>query len=673
MAYKENGTYTTVCPRDCFGSCSFEVTVEEGKVIKLKGDKINQNSEGALCVKGASYVKRLSHPDRLKQPLLKDKEDGTFKPVSWAQALNLIADKLKKTKDHYGTEAVMYMNSWGHAGVFNNYANYFWSQYGTITSAYGGLCNDAGTLGIKYTYGNLVKHNNNDDLLKAKLIIVWGSNPANTNIHRMRRIKKAVANGSKLIVIDPRVSETMIEGAIRIHPRGGTDGLLAIGVAKALVEKGLCDEKFIKDYVLGYEAYKKHLEEYSIPEILQKTELAASDLEAIVSAIEENPIYALITGTGKSRYSNGGQTERCVCVLPALTGSVGVSGGGFYFTDNQAPKLKWPKLNEEVYESKARVHVGKIGQDLEGLNPKVRFLWIEKANPVTSSPNTNAMRKTIGNVGFTVVVEHFMTDTAKVADLVLPAAMFAEKDDLISVYGDAYIHLLQKLVDPPGECKSESDIFRALGKTMGYDMTKLPVVDRDYINSFLAFNGLDITYEMLTEKPYLMETYNEIAFEDKVFETPSGKIEIYSEQMLKWQQDPLPTFVELAEGQEASPQLYEKYPLHFLSTHPKERINSQFIEMKLSPKHLIPEVEINPEDARRRNIQHGDKVRVFNDHGELIIIAHVTSRMKKGMVNIFEGWDQAHGACANKLIYGRETDIGHGTAYYDCLVEIESL
>ncbi len=673
MSYKVDGVYTTVCPRDCFGSCSFKATVEAGQITKIAGNAINNNSEGALCVKGASYVKRLVHPDRLRYPLLKDKNGKGFNRISWEDALTLIANQLTQVKKHHGTEAVMYMNSWGHAGVFNDYANYFWSQYGKVTSAYGGLCNDAGKMGVKYTYGNVVKHNNNEDLQNAKLIIVWGSNPAHTNIHRMRHIKKAVAKGSQLIVIDPRVSETMIEGAIRIHPRGGTDGLLAIGIAKRLVEKGVCDEAFINEHVLGFEAYKERLEAYTIPYILEKTELTLEALETIVAAIEKNPIYALVTGTGKSRYTNGGQTERCVCVLPALTGSIGVSGGGLYFTDNQIPRFKWPVLADVTVGMEARIHIGKIAQDLHALDPGIKFMWIEKANPVTSSPNTNAMRKALDSVDFTVVVDHFMTDTAKAATLILPAAMFAEKDDLISVYGDSYVHLLQKLVDPLEESKSEPEIFRALGKTMGFDMAQLPIVDETFINNFLKVNGFDTSYEELADAPYLIDGYKNIAFEDMIFDTPSGKIEVYSEQMRQWDQDPLPRYTELMESKATTPDLFRKYPIHFLSTHPKERINSQFIEMKLSQKHDTPEVDMHPVDAMKRNIQTGDRVRVYNDNGEILITAKVGNSVKEGMANVFEGWDEAHGACANKLIYGRVTDIGDGTAYYDCLVEIEKI
>lgn len=379
MTYKPDGAYITVCPRDCFGSCSLEVNVEDDKVIAIKGSPVNDNSAGRLCVKGLSYVKRLRHPDRLRYPLLKDNKTGKFNRLSWDDALVLIGNKLKDHKEKQSTESVMYINSWGHTGVFNDYANYFWNQYGQITTAYGGLCNNAGKLAMKYTYGDIVKHNNNGDLENASLIIVWGSNPANTNIHRMYHIKKAMKKGAQVIVIDPRVSESMVEGTINIHPRPGSDGLLAMGIAKRLIEKDICDKEFIDAYVLGFDDYKKHLDDYSYEYILSKTELEFDDLETIVSAIEKNPIYALVTGTGKSRYSNGGQAERAVCSLPALTGSIGLKGGGCYFTDNQTPKFKWPVLNTLTnYQMTPKIHIGKLGQDLKVLGRLLSFYGLKK-------------------------------------------------------------------------------------------------------------------------------------------------------------------------------------------------------------------------------------------------------------------------------------------------------
>lgn len=671
MAYKVDGTYNTVCPRDCFGVCSLKVTTENGKIVRVSGNDNNKNSDGKLCIKGASYTKRIVHPERLKHPMLLDKHTGKYDRISWNDAVNLISDKLTNFRDEFGSESVMHLSGWGHTGVFNNYSNNFWSQYGTVTAAYGSLCMAAGKTGVKYTYGDTVKHNSNNDIQNAKLVIVWGANPANTNIHRMRNIKKAVKKGARLIVIDPRVSETMIDGALRIHPRGGTDALLAMGVAKLLIENNICDYEFINENVIGFDEYKEKLSKYSLEEISEITDVDIHLIEEIASEIEKNKIYALISGTGKSRYTNGGQTERAVAVLPALTGSIGVSGGGYYFSDSQQPNFKWDSLLKEKYEMNSKIHVGRLAYELSKQTPDIKFMWIEKANPLTSSPDINLLKTAMNNVDFIVVVEHFMTDTANVADLVLPAAMFSEKDDLHCVYGDSYIHLLQKITEPYKECKSEPEIYRLLGEKLGFDLEYLPIVNEECIDKLLEENNINTTYKQLSETPYLLETYRNIAYEDLIFDTPSGKIEIYSAQMKAMNEDALPNYKDIKESRTSK--LYERYPLNLLSAHAAERINSQFTEMELSKKNTVPKIQINKVDAEIRSLADGDLVRIFNDRGELNVICQVGENIRLGTVHIYEGWGERYKASVNKLTKGRKTDIGNGTAFHDCLVEVHKI
>lgn len=671
MAHKKNGEYNSVCPRDCYGVCSLKVTIENNEVKKVMGNKNNKNSDGKLCPKGASYTKRLYHKDRITYPVLKDKTSGLFNRISWNEAYDLLKSKLNLYKDQYGSESIMYLAGWGHTGVFNQYANSFWSQFGSVSSTYGSLCMAGGIAGVKYTYGNTVKHNCNSDLQNSKLIIVWGANPANTNIHRMRNIKIAVKNGAKLIVIDPRHSESMIANSIKIHPRPGTDALLAFAITKIIIERGIYDQNFIDNYTIGFDEYKKSLESYSLDDISKKTNVSKSEIIKIVDEIEKNPIYALISGTGKSRYTNAGQTERAISLLPAMTASIGVSGGGFYFTDGQQPSLKWPFIANDAYKMKKNIHVGKIAYELEKQNPKIKMMWIEKANPLTSSPDINMLKKAFNNIDFIVTIEHFMSDTALYSDLVLPSAMFSEKNDLHCVYGDSYIHLLQKLTSPLGECKSEPEIYRELGKKLDLDMKLLPIVDEDMIDYFLDFNNVDSSYKKLSIEPYLTNKYSNIAFEDLIFETPSGKIEFYSKQMSDLGENPLPSYAEPVESLYSTPERYKKYPLQFFSSHSANRINSQFKEMKISKLEDIAKLQINEFDAKKHNVSDGEMVKVYNDRGEINLICQVTNGISKGSVHIYEGWGEEFKASINKLTLGRKTDFGDGTSFHDSLVNVK--
>ncbi len=650
--YKNDGIYNTVCPRDCFGVCSLKVSVENGLVTKVAGNNINENSEGKICIKGASYTKRLYHPDRLQYPLYRENREDAFRRISWDDVLRILSKKLEDYKP-MGSESVMYLSGWGHAGGFNKYANGFWSQYGSVTTTYGSLCMSAGSMAVKTTYGQPIKHNHNKDLVNSKLIIVWGANPANTNIHRMRYIKEAVKQGAKLIVIDPRVSETMIDGALRVHPKPGTDTLLAFGISKLMIENNIIDEAFIKSYVQGFDAYKAHLDNYTMDYICRETELDLEIIKEIVNEIEENPIYALVSGTGKVRHRYGGQTERAVCSLPALTGSIGKSGGGLYFTDNQHPKLNWP-ITPTTGEMKAKIHVSKLGYELKNQIPDIKMLWVEKANPLASSPDTNAIKEAFKQLEFIVCVEHFMSETAEDSNLVLPAAMFAEKDDLIMVYGDSYIHLLQKLVKPFKEAKSEPEIYRLLGQYMDFDMTYLPEINETFINRVLDCSQLNTDYKSLQEKPFIRSDYEPIAYKDLQFNTPSGKIELMSDGSL-------PTYTSIEKN--------KNYPLLLLSSHAKGRINSQFKEMKLNKERPI--LHINQLDAEIRHIKSGDHVLISNDLGRFKVEVSVGEEIKAGVVHMYEGWGKQ--APINKLIKGDITDIGNGTVFHNNYVEIKRL
>ncbi|MGB3367446.1 MAG: molybdopterin-dependent oxidoreductase [Acidaminobacteraceae bacterium] len=670
MTYKKNGVYNTVCPRDCYGVCSLKVTIEDNQVRKVIGNTNNKNSDGHICLKGASYAKRIYHPDRVTHPMLKDKDTGLFNEVSWELAYQMIKDKLNTYKLKYGSQSIMYLSGWGHTGVFNSYANSFWSQFGIVSSTYGSLCMAGGKAGIKYTYGNDIKHSSNSTLINAKLIIVWGANPANTNIHRMRNIKLAIKNGSKLIVVDPRISESMTSCSLNIHPRPGTDALLATAIAKLIIERNICDYDFIEKNVLGFDEYKKNLDNYTLDDIVEKTNVSLSQISKIVDLIEESPIYALVSGTGKSRYTNAGQTERAICILPALTGSIGKIASGFYFSDGQQANLIWPYIPEQAYDMKSDIHVGMLAYELDKQTPDIKMMWIEKANPVTSSPDVNAFKKAFEKLEFIVTVEHFMSDTALLSDLVLPSAMFSEKDDLHCVYGDSYIHLLQKLTDPVGECKSEPEIYRELGDKLGMNLSYLPIINEDMINKLLDFNHINTSYHQLSKEPYLSTSYTDIAFKDLIFNTPSGKIEFYSEYLLALGESPLPLYKETVESKYDSPELYKKYPLHFLSAHSAYRINSQFKEMKLSKKHDQARVQINPVDSDFRGISSGDKLKIYNDRGEIFVLCEITDAVSPGLIHIYEGWGEEYNASVNKLTKGRKTDIGNGTAFHDCLVEV---
>lgn len=663
----------SVCPKDCFGSCSLEVEVEKGKVVKVRGNRNSPVNQGRICIKGKNYPNMVYGSERLLYPLQRigKRGKGEFKRISWEQALDLIYDKLKNLKEQYGPESVLYYNRFANLGVVKNCAHSFWYQFGGFTSTYGGLCDSAAQEAIILTYGE-VKHNKISDLENSKLIILWGSNPAYTNIHLMHHVNKAVDKGAKLITIDIRENESGAKSHLYLNPRPGTDGCLALGIANQLIESNLIDNDFISQHTFGFTEFKELVKNYPLGKVSDMTGIPLHKIETTIGFIKNAPEYALICGVGVQRYTNGGQTIRAISLLPALTGSIGKKGCGFYFSDRQAPELNWPFSPPKPKRIRNSIPVAKLASELDNqADPPVKAVWIEQANPMTSNPNINLLTRAMNQLDLIVVVDLFLTDTARMADIILPATSMFEYYDLITGYGHSYIQLQQKLIEPPGECKHESEMYRLLGKKFGFNLDYLPENDLSTIEKIIINSNLSTDINELKEKPYLHSSYQEIAFGDLKFNTLTQKIEFFSQRMRdRWGKDPLPAYNEPLENKYTSPNIYIKYPLSLVSSHAHNKMNSQFSDISILKEE--PFIWINPHDAAKREINENDKVKIYNERGSLILKAILTEKVTSGIVYTYFGWwDGVHQANINKLIGDYVSDIGYGTAFQNCLVEIQ--
>ena len=665
----------TVCPKDCFGSCSLEVEVGKGKVIKVRGNRNSPVNQGRICIKGKSYPNMVYSPERLLYPLQRigKRGKGEFKRISWEQALDIIHQKLKNLKEQYGPESVLYYNRFANLGVMKNCAYSFWYQFGGFTSTYGGLCDSAAQEAINLTYGE-VKHNRISDIENARLIILWGSNPAYSNIHLMHHINKAVDKGAKLITIDIRENESGSKSNLYLNPRPGTDGCLALGIANQLIENNLINHSFIDQHTFGFAEFKELAKNYPLDKVSDTTEIPLHKIKSIINYIKESPEYALICGMGVQRYTNAGQTIRAISLLPVLTGSIGKKGCGFYFSDRQAPKLNWPFSPPKPERIRNSIPVAKLASELDNqAAPPVKAVWIEQANPMTSNPNINLLTRAINQLDLIVVADLFLTDTARMADIVLPAASMFEYYDLITGYGHSYIQLQQKLIEPPGECKHESEMYRLLGKRFGFNLGYLPENNLSVIEKVISSSNLNTDVDKLKEKPYLHSNYQEIAFSDLKFNTTTQRIEFFSRQTEdKWGETPLPVYRESAENKYSSPEIFNKFPLSLISSHAYNKMNSQFSDISILKEE--PFIWINPDDAKNRGINDGEKVEVYNERSSLILKVVLTKKVPPGIVHTYFGWwDGVHQVNINELIGDYISDMGHGTAFHDCLVEIQKV
>jgi anaerobic selenocysteine-containing dehydrogenase len=656
--------------------------VEDGRIVNIDPHPDNKATPEGICLKGLSYVERAHSKDRILYPLKKTGK-GAFERISWEEALQTIAAKLSHYKIGYGPKSVLFYAASGMSGLTNGFSSKFWELFGGATTMYGNLCWPAGLEAERLTLGDN-KHNDPWDIENAKLIVLWGKNPAETNIQQMVFIEKAQANGAKLIVIDPRRTPSSERSDLLIQPKPGTDAALALGISNILVQKDWIDREFIDKNVLGFDEFKKSIEKYIPEKVSEITDVPVDFINELASAIGNTKPMTLAPGYGMQRFTNGGQTIRTILALNVLSGNIGKPGACFHYGNLQGyvfdtvkePMSYYPEIGSNPIFRRT-VSMARLGEDMLGQKgPELKMIWVERGNPVTQNPDTNTILKAFQKLEFKVVVDQFMTDTAIEADIVLPAKNMFEQSDIIGSYWNPYVQLKPKVLEPAGEVKPETEIYYLLAQQLGYKKEEIekyiPSPGNENIEGYLKTEIKKhpvLDWGKLKEKPAIAPGNQTIAYEELKFNTPSGKIELYSKTAHdKWNVNPLPTYEPL-DQEELN--LKKRFPLQLLSPNTKNRIHSQFGNLDVIKQFSDgPEAMINASDAMERGISNGDSIRIYNDRGELITKAKLNFSIKKGCVVYYNGWWLQEGGTPNLLSKGRETDMGHGTAFHDCFVEV---
>ena len=672
-------TVRTVCPRNCYCTCGMVVTVEAGRITRIDGDPENPATRGHVCLKGISYARRVSTDSRLLHPL-KRRTDGSFVRISWEDALAEIAERLELARRERGPESVLYYEASGSHGALGRLAMAFWHQFGGCTLTYGDLCWPAGLEATRLTYGaNL--HNHPRHTASSRCILLWGHNPAETNVHQMRWIQDAQDRGAILAVVDPRSTDTTDAADVHLQPRPGTDAALALGMARVIVDAGLHDTAFLARHAEGFDRYLDRLRDYPIERVAAITGLPAAAIEQLAIDYARHKPALLIAGFGLQRHHRAGQTMRAVSLLPALTGNIGIPGGGWQYANLASHCLQDPPLPPEPAVGVRRaIPVSRLGPALSELAaPSVSAAWIEKGNPASQNPRSNLVRDALARLDLLVVVDQFMTDTARLAHFVLPAKTMFEEEDLVTAYWHPYLQLRTKLWDPPGEVKTETDIWRLLAARFGYDTRYFPADDgarRRLLIEMLpegGANGLGSPGELidaLSVHPVDPSGSGEIAFADGRFPTPSGKVEFASEEASRaWGLDPVPDYVALDEGHESAQA--SRYPLQLLSCKTRDRIHSQFGNLDWVREVERPHrLDMHPADAAARGLRDGDAAKVWNDRGAITLSVRIDEGLRPGVVHVLEGRCHEGDPDINQLTDAGITDINHGATFYECLVEV---
>jgi anaerobic selenocysteine-containing dehydrogenase len=712
----------TVCSHDCPDSCAVLVTVnDEGRAVKVEGDPSHPITQGFLCGKVAKYLDRVYAPDRIlhplrrrpdaqKGPLPRGREHDAFERISWDEALDAIAAKLKETSERYGPESILPYSYAGTTGVlgYGSMDRRFFHRLGA-SRLDRTICAEAGGQAWNLVYGKKLG-TPTEDFQLAKLIIAWAANIHGNNIHLWPWIEKARRSGARLIVIDPYPTRTARLADWHIAIRPGTDVALALGMMHVIFTEGLEDREYIAEMTHGIERLTERAREYTPKRVSLYTGMSPAEIEQLAREYATTRPAAIRMNYGVQRSENGGAAARTICMLPALTGAWKFRGGGAQLSTSGA--FAWNRHAIERPDLQTASPLGREARlvnmsalaealEIEDHNagaPAVHAMFVYNSNPAAIAPNQNAVRRGMARPDlFTVVHDLFFTDSTDYADYVLPATTFLEHSDLQGAYGHYLVQFSRQAIAPVGESRPNVWLFSQLAQRVGFEEECFRDTPGEMMRQALSIGGNGgngngrshnagmehISLEDLQERGHIPlgfhrepETQPFRPFTSGRLATPSGKVEFYSETLAAAGGDPLPSFTPPAESRwgEAS----ARYPLELLPRKNDNYLNSTFANL---PGHRKMEsranqrLEMHPLDAAARSIADGDVVRIFNDRGSIELNALFNSHLPAGVVAARLDWAKLHpaGINVNTLTSGRLTDIGGGPTFYSTLVEVEKV
>jgi len=663
--------YKSVCPLNCFDNCSWEVTVEKGKVTKVTGDRDSQQTKGFVCGKADKQVQRMYSIDRVKHPL--SKVDGQWQRISWDDAFTLIADKLKFYIEKFGLDSIIHIFDSGSNGILRSLDQRFFNSLGGVTEVTGSLCWGSGIAAQNYDFGGLEAHRW-EDIENSKNILLWGRDPAVTNIHLVPYLISARKKGARVSVINPIEIDSVKLADQYISIRPGTDGALALAMGHVILKNGWADLDYIQKYVYGFEDFAQLVKDYTPEKAEEITGIKADLIVGLAKDYAISKPSTILVGYGLQRYANGGQTVRALDALGAITGNIGISGGGVnYAGSNKHLILKDISGIELARENRREIPFPVLGKTiLEANNPPIKAIFITRSNPVTQAANTQLLLEAFNQTEFKVCIDLVLTDTADKCDLFLPCTTVFEEENLIASTWNYYLGYAPKLVEPLGDVKSETEIFTQLAIKMGTeDKFKVQNANEWLKEALAPAQEYGITLEKLKNGHQINPLSPIVAWEDKVFRTPTGKIELFSLEAQEAGINPLPDYVPPVENVIPSKGQQGEFPYQFLTVHPKESLHAQFRqELNMGEEQIAPYVYIHPQVAKKHYVRNGDFVTVESSRGQINAIVQVSSKVRPDVVKMYQGsWLKEEGG-VNFLTPSLLPDMGAGTPYYDCVCNL---
>lgn len=663
--------YKSVCPYDCPDACGLIVSVDNNKVISVRGDRAHAFTRGTLCPKMAHYEKVIHSPLRLKSPMKRVGKKGIgedqYTRISWDEALDAIVNNFKETIDTYGSESILRYSYAGTMGVIQSpAADYFFRCIGA-TDQDRGICSPAKQAGFRSVYGDTLAIKP-QEAKHSDLIVLWGINATATDVHILHDVNIAKKKGARVWIIDTHKTYTFSQAHEHIYVKPGSDGALALGMLHIIHRDGLADIDFIKKHVQGYdELVKEVLLDFTPGKAAEICGVSVERMTEFAHAYAKSKAPFIRLGSGLSRYGNGAMTCRAINALPAVVGAWQYPGGGLLSSASGSKFIGKDVMQQAHVHAPAKrlMPMIKLGEML--INPegtKVHSLYIFSSNPAITAPDQNVVRRGLMRDDlFTVVHERFFTDTCKYADIILPATTSVEHDDIYNSYGHYTIGTGYKLIEPIGESRSNWQVIAELAKRMGLEDDFFDLSEKDLIEQIvrtssriskrdqeLILNGEPV--EMTVPESYKMD-----------FKTPSGKIELYNPQDV----EPLIRYM---------PPYGDNAPFWLINGNDIRILDSSFCELDFNDPELM-KLRIHPEDAKMYNINDGAEVEIYNDRGSVKIKAYYDDEVQRGTLVTLGVWWQSQSSdphvAINALTAARPTDQGWGSTFYDVQVHIRNL
>ena len=675
------------CPHDCPDTCAMEVTVENGRAVKIRGAEDLPFTNGALCTKVAHYLERVYSDQRLLHPMKRvgRKGEGRFERISWDEALATIAARFRVIADDdpRGILPYSYGGTLGFVQGGSMDFRFFHRLGASLLDRT--ICSAAGGEGWRATVGASVGMDP-EAIVDARLILIWGANPVVSNVHGWRYIQEAKRRGAKLVCIDPRRSETAAKCDLHFAPWPGTDGALALAMMQVLIADGLIDRDYVAAHTLGFDELAARVHDLTPEWAAPLTGLPADAIRTLAREYGSVTPTAIRLNYGLNRNGGGGMATRNIACLPALTGAWRhPAGGALLSTSGNFPVDHHALERPDLYPHDAArpprtINMSTIGDALlKADDPPIRAIYVYNSNPVAVAPDNRRVREGFARDDlFCVVHELFQTDTADYADILLPATSQLEHRDLHKSYGHLYTVTNRPAIAPLGEAKPNTEVFRLLATRLGFTDAALFESDDEIAASALKRRDnrvLGLEPALAARGWARLNLPRPFApFARGGFPTPSGKCEFFSSLLAGQGLDPLPAWVPPHESPVSNPALAARFPLAMISPPTSGSVNTSFGNLpRFLARQAGPELQIHPDDAAARSIGDGERVRIFNDRGAFHARAVLTDRVRPGLVVAPSVWWRkfsGDGENANAVTSPALTDMGDGPTFYDCLVEV---